>query len=1070
MQKSVAIVILKHYVGLIVLIDADVRATILDCTRSFIVQAPAGSGKTTLLISRMLSLLLTVNHPEQILALTFTKKATHEMQERLLEILFAALNDEIYKFPANIIELSKNVLKHAQIHNWNILDNPSRLKIKTFDSLCSAIVAKMPYLSGLGINNKILDTPWLTYILVVENFCIQNSQDPDFKYIVTAFENDHKKIVQELCKILSNRQQWLDFILSTKVSNATDVESNELLFLELEAILEQEVKQYLLSLQQSILDLDCELLQELLNICYSNVILTEPFNASLSEFLKIKNLIFTSKDTLRSRIDKKFIPHELDRKKLSQICAKLDGTRFAAQLLLIDYIPEPVYSLDERGFLTSIANLLLKLITEFAVLSESTGKTDFAQVAMAANIALGHRLAPTELALELDYHLQHILVDEFQDTSISQMQLLNKLTANWENVKDKTIFFVGDPMQSIYRFRQADVSIFLDVAFNGFNGIKINFVKLQANFRSQPAIVDFINNVCSYFFPKQDDKAVGAVKYTPAIAYKKEKFNAEPAVNCFVTEQTGLAIIELIKRNNGKDIAILVQGRNQLRDIIPYLNTAGIKYTGVDLSLLIEQDVVVDLISITKILVDYTDKIALFSVLRSPAVGIDLLGLKVLAENEVNVLNMQNIFDKNLLSDDADARLKYFYYIFHDVIVMSNKSIYAMLKELYLKLLRSVYCDENELSYASQYFLFLDRYITQNHLFDINDFLTTIENEYVSISEATANVQIMTIHKSKGLEFDVVIVPNIDIKVGLADSPVLITDNRLYAVKNNNLNVGKIYSLLKYKDKIQNNFELMRLFYVAMSRAKSNLYLLSTQQEQASVGTFANLIGGYLSKFEILDLQNTHLTNTDKIADKKQYRINIDEIKKYHNTVCNNISNKIYEKHDVANSIAMPMVDLNLHREIGIVLHSVLKKIVLLGIDNVLADPNKVQTILNYVVRQFKFNYQQEIAKSCIKQILVTDFARTILSNNYDESYVEWPVVDKFNNQYSNYIIDRAYVKDNILHIIEYKFCSSVELKQKIEQFVKQVQNYVFIIKKMQKYQDVKASIYLLQQGELLSV
>ena len=92
---------------------------------------------------------------------------------------------------------------------------------------------------------------------------------------------------------------------------------------------------------------------------------------------------------------------------------------------------------------------------------------DFAAVSMAALRALGSDGAPTDLTLRLDYRLQHILVDEFQDTSSAQLTLVQQLTAGWEQGDGRSIFCVGDPMQSIYGFREAEVRAFLELAAGG---------------------------------------------------------------------------------------------------------------------------------------------------------------------------------------------------------------------------------------------------------------------------------------------------------------------------------------------------------------------------------------------------------------------------------------------------------------------------------------------------------------------------------------------------------------------------------------------------------------------------
>ena len=136
--------------------DLAERLRVLDPGESFIVQAPAGSGKTGLLIQRYLRLLTCVNEPEEIVAITFTRKAAAEMRERLMRAL---VQSRITSHPTGIAETgyekttreAASAVLHRDIEaSWHILENPARLRIQTFDSLCASLTRQMPVLSGFG--------------------------------------------------------------------------------------------------------------------------------------------------------------------------------------------------------------------------------------------------------------------------------------------------------------------------------------------------------------------------------------------------------------------------------------------------------------------------------------------------------------------------------------------------------------------------------------------------------------------------------------------------------------------------------------------------------------------------------------------------------------------------------------------------------------------------------------------------------------------------------------------------------------------------------------------------------
>jgi len=120
------------------------------------------------------------------------------------------------------------------------------------------------------------------------------------------------------------------------------------------------------------------------------------------------------------------------------------------------------------------------------------GEADFTEIAQGAVRALGTAEAPTDLLLSMDASVRHILVDEFQDTSFSQWELLVLLTSGWQPNDGRTLFLVGDPMQSIYRFRDAQVALFLKAQSEGLGSVQLEPLTLTTNFRSHAGLVDWV--------------------------------------------------------------------------------------------------------------------------------------------------------------------------------------------------------------------------------------------------------------------------------------------------------------------------------------------------------------------------------------------------------------------------------------------------------------------------------------------------------------------------------------------------------------------------------------------------
>ena len=176
--------------------------------------------------------------------------------------------------------------------------------------------------------------------------------------------------------------------------------------------------------------------------------------------------------------------------------------------------------------------------------------------------AWGGWTRPKILALALGNRIQHLLVDEFQDTSHTQFELIEKLTAGWEPGDGRTLFLVGDPMQSIYRFRQADVSLFLKARLEGVGAIQLEPLTLSVNFRSRPGIVDWVNRTFESVLPAEDDVESGAVAYSPGVPGSSGDSDAPIGVHAFVDARDEAdRVMELIGRHADDSIAILVRSR-----------------------------------------------------------------------------------------------------------------------------------------------------------------------------------------------------------------------------------------------------------------------------------------------------------------------------------------------------------------------------------------------------------------------------------------------------------------------------------------------------------------------------
>src|SRR6202035_4027646 len=232
-------------------------------------------------------------------------------------------------------------------------------------------------------------------------------------------------------------------------------------------------------------------------------------------------LLLTATGGFRKRLTKNdgFDAQCADKSPMLDLLQELERAPSARQVLVeIRNLPPPAYGDGEWERVREVAQVLVLAAAELDQVFREQGAADFPAVSLAALRALGSADAPTDLGLRLDYRLQHVLVDEFQDTSSAQLELLRLLTAGGQAGDGRRVFCVGDPMQSIYGFRQAEVRAFLELAEDGIGELRFEVLRLRDNFRSARPVVDWINACFARILPRTDDRDRGAIAFRPSVA------------------------------------------------------------------------------------------------------------------------------------------------------------------------------------------------------------------------------------------------------------------------------------------------------------------------------------------------------------------------------------------------------------------------------------------------------------------------------------------------------------------------------------------------------------------------
>jgi ATP-dependent helicase/nuclease subunit A len=488
---------------------------------------------------------------------------------------------------------------------------------------------------------------------------------------------------------------------------------------------------------------------------------------------------------------------------------------------------------------------------ELRLLFSERGTADHAEISQAAHRALGEPEAPADLALALEYRLRHILVDEFQDTSQTQFALLQKLTAGWQPEDGHSLFAVGDPMQSIYRFRQAEVGLFLQARDQGLGDhLPLEPLVLTTNFRSAAQIVDWVNAGFRRLFPAKDDRGRGAIRYAPSDAFRAAAPGSGVTVHAVDAAQpNGEAILTCTLVSSAlaaghESIAVLARSRTHLHDIAAALEAAGTRYQAVEVQRLGERIAVRELRALTRALLLPLDRVAWLAVLRAPWCGLTLADLTALAGDDARRPVLALITDADRmrsLSPEGAERVGHVAQLLEQAVRDRRRQDLRIAVESVWLALGGPAClaRAGDLAAAQA---FLDLLSALEDAADL-PLLARLDDALAELyappdPDGDPRVQLMTIHKAKGLEFDTVILPGLA-RLPRGDEQELLQwlewegeDGRahfvLAPIAASDSAREPLEQLLRRREQEKQELESVRLLYVAATRARRNLHLVAS--------------------------------------------------------------------------------------------------------------------------------------------------------------------------------------------------------------------------------------------------
>ena len=833
--------------------------------RNISVSAGAGSGKTRVLVERFVHILHdSAMHPEReavnaadIMAITFTKKAAGEMKERIRESISIKINGK-YDEEGNLLQAADNDNKEF----WKQqLESLERAQINTMHSFCGRVLRENPVEAGI---------------------------DPSF-ITLEDFDNDdfiHNGIKSFLRQQLKQGNADVAFL--------ADVYGLDSLESQLQAVYPKIVGY---DFKQDTIPVYEKRIKELkakLSELYRLVVLMvenrdQCYKTKTSDGRKKLDALADDMDSVRHTI----LESEPDYGWLKSLTEGLRASKSNTEWVKpvtslvkeLDAYVADKKALDE-GYLSAWDNVLQGLQD---YLEQEKLKQDMLNFDDLENMAIRLLKHNPLVCQKYMRKFKHIMVDEFQDTNDKQRQLVYLLCGgDAEELNGRKLFIVGDPKQSIYRFRNADVSVFLrvqsDIANTNkrlvpFNpeeeaDIRVGNLEMGVNYRSSDKVLEACNAAFRQLLGEKKDVGAGAICFESLDFGNKEKGSPlipelillpmskdEMSANQRLLEAQGMAnkIVELHKSGvKYGDMAVLVRATTYNKFIVEAFMEKAIPYQIIDAKGFYDQQEILDVLNLLQVLQNKHNSIQLAGVLRSPYFGVDDNAIsRLFVEGEADSLwdNLQTAAWEDY-GQEQGARLKRAAEVLAQLRNTASFNSLSVLWEQLWQLLRLDVVLSRQLHGANRLANVrkleeMSQKYSAAHGGALGDWLSYVKRKRaMNADDRSVNlpledaVQIMTIHKSKGLEFNTVFVPFLDKSMtsntdgirylpgkssrsakrmdGLLESGLGIK----IAYQGELVKTG-VYEELSKTDKALEQEELLRLLYVVMTRAEERLFLLN---------------------------------------------------------------------------------------------------------------------------------------------------------------------------------------------------------------------------------------------------
>ncbi len=1030
-------------------------------TKFIALEASAGSGKTHNLTKRYISLLLNFDadkhNPvplQNILALTFTNKATCQMKERIIDSLKKiALGCDTQNLTEDINLPKNKILQNALTAINNLIQNYDKFNVRTIDSFINLIIKACSLKLDISPNYKILNSynEYINY--ATDSFLNEISVNKDVENILNYFFDQF---------VLDSTSSWdiKGFILN----KFKEFYGKEML---VQKIHFDDRGQYLkvlniLSAKFNSLCMQMTKIKEFEG-------LNEHFKTFIEDKIKTNpNYLFQYPRKISTYFQKEEPPYNKNSSKSSELDELFENAK---------KIVKEIFEYRAFHYYDTYLRVFDCIVDEFDKRSQKDSVLFLQDINRKILKIFQSSLLP-EIYYRLSNTFKDFLVDEFQDTNMAQWETLNLIVE--ENLSQNgSFFYVGDKKQAIYGFRGSDFRIF-DKPLIDFSNYHPERKTLTTNYRSYQEIVDFnnaifspenIENLINYIIESKHIKNVDKYGrelmdvFATAKQYvsesKKNKGYVE--ISCYkyskqkndfvedkIKEYLYKKIEEITKRFSYKDITILCRENKEVEKIGKWLLEKNINIESFKTMNIVNSNIIKDLFSILQFLNSPMDNISFSTFISSD------IFLKETNFNKTEILNFlqESSFEsrgKNILY--VKFRKKYSQ-VWKDYIEEFFKSAgFVAVYELTIAIIAKFNILKRFPEKGNVLLRFLElisKFETkqqglQNFIDYFNDDEKNKENEEFFIKVPAENaIKIMSIHKAKGLQFNVVIMPYFSFGDVKAENPFQIPNGNEFSFAKIEQELTKYSNVLNdiyYKKYFKSLSDELNILYVATTRAVYEFYGLIVSQKEVEE-----------DKQSLIDI---FVPEQYRILGRKQI---YDDKKNDMISVSSNMEITASQFDDITELICDSAVAIYgaKNKDIllkGLVIHYALSLIKTFNKDS-------FNDVINNAVKGTKFVYPEQDIKN-LDNILDKLLSQENIAQFFEDKnqiFNEKEFVDRYGNTVR---IDKLVIKDDEIDIVDYK--TSIYDKEYIQ---KQLNNYRSIVEEI--YPGKKIKCFVVEFGKNL--